>query len=117
MTNRAAWTPYRAGIAVALLGFTSGAIFLIGFFNVVVNGFRPPFWPLVALLVVGTITAGLMNPYRGIRIDALNCPGCGKPAFRLSDSDDWETGMRTGLFWPERECSNCGRDLTQAEAT
>jgi len=113
MTNRVAWTPYRVGVLVALLGFTSSAIFLIGFFNVVVNGFRPPFWPFVPLLAVGTITACLMNPYKGIRVRALSCPECAKPVFWLSASDNWETGMKTGLFWPERECSNCGRDLTE----
>lgn len=71
-------------------------------------------WVFLATLPVAVLVGPIMDPWHGEKGGFASCPSCGKSVFLLSG---WTSGRWTftaTLWWPERECSECLCDLTEA---
>ena len=110
MTQRASfWTIYRFAAVVAAFGWASGLFFVFWLFYILVHPLAP-FWPFLPALVIGGLTALMMDSRHG----TIHCPECGKPVFRRDGGPSGYGGrLGAGLVWPERECSQCGYDLNE----
>jgi hypothetical protein len=109
------WTPYRKGILVALLGWTSGLVAVTALFAMVLYRTEIALWAFLASLPVAAVIGPMMDPSPGAKGGFACCPSCGKSVFLLHG---WTTGRWTfaaTLWWPERECSECLHDLSEAD--
>ena len=109
------WTPYRRGVLVALLGWTSGLVAVTALFAMFLYRSEAALWVFLAALPVGAVTGAMMDPSYSAKGGFAACPSCGKSVFLLYG---WTSGRWTfaaSLWWPERECSECLYDLTEAD--
>ncbi|HEX8262236.1 MAG TPA: hypothetical protein VF547_05120 [Allosphingosinicella sp.] len=99
------WTPYRKAAATAIVTW---------------GGFIPIFFWLIMLVggsvstgIIPLVVFGLPVIIAGFLWDTIGaCPACGKSPFALRDRIG-PAAISTGLWWPERQCSKCGYDLTE----
>ena len=108
------WTPYRRGVAVALGGWVAGLVGIVGLFAMILHRSETGLWIFLATLPVAAIVGPMMDPRPGVKGGFASCPSCGKSVFLLYG---WTSGSWTfaaTLWWPERECSECLYDLTEA---
>jgi hypothetical protein len=104
------WTPYRKGVAVALLSFGSTLFFVVGLLLVLTRQAGLPVWLLVPALLIAALTSPALDPEMRSRGGFLSCPVCRKPLFQASGRSSF--GAYTNRLWPEKDCSECGADLT-----
>ena len=106
MTAAPYWSPYRKAAATAIV-FWGGFIPLF-------------FWGI--MLVGGTVAAGILPLVvfglpallGGVLWDILGaCPECSKSPFALDGGHVGPFRLGAALWWPERQCSRCGYDLTE----
>ena len=102
-------TPYRKGLLITLIGLASGLFTFVGFLAVLTGKADLPGWLFIVAIAVGVITAHWLDPRRSSRNDPARCPHCGKSVFQSWGGDSFPT---VNLIWPERQCSECGADLT-----
>jgi ribosomal protein S27AE len=102
------WSPYRKGVALALL-YWGGCIPMF-FWGIMVigRGVRFSLYPLLAF--------GLPWLAAGIAWNTgfPRCPNCSKSLFAFHMDDFGPVAVRTGLVWPEESCSKCGYDLAES---
>jgi hypothetical protein len=103
------WTPYRKGLLITLSGTASALFIFFGFLAVVTGKADLPVWLFIVAIAIGTITAHWLDPLRTSRNDPARCPECGKSVFQSWGGASFLT---VNLIWPERQCSECGADLT-----
>jgi hypothetical protein len=110
------WSPYRRGIAIAIV--TWGPILIAFFWGIAMLGGSARFhlWPLLALLGITGIAGIDMSPSGGAGGRFSKCPACGKSVFALFGWATETSVTYLGLWWPERQCSKCGYDLTEMSA-
>ena len=109
------WTPYRQGVLAALFGCAVGLTAAIALFAMVLYRSETALWVFLATLPVAVLIAPMMEPSLGDRGGFASCPSCGKSVLLLYG---WTSGRWTfsaQLVWPERECSECLYDLTEAD--
>lgn len=108
------WTPYRRGIVVGLVGWISGLVAVTALFAMLLYRTEIALWVFLTTLPIGVVTGTMMDPSPGVKGGFASCPSCGKSVFLLYG---WTSGRWTfaaTLWWPERECSECLYDLTEA---
>lgn len=109
------WTPYRWGVLIALLAYASGLVAVTALFAMFLYRTELALWVFLATLPIAAIVGAMMDPSPGAKGGFPACPSCGKSVFLLSG---WTSGSWTfaaSLWWPERECSECLHDLTEAD--
>ncbi|PSJ41798.1 hypothetical protein [Allosphingosinicella deserti] len=111
MSDRGFWTTYRRGVAVALVFWLSSAGGMIWLFCALTQGGSVPLWPVLPLLIVAGITGAMVSPSDAIPNGPPYCPTCGKSVFHAFGIES--IGLGAAPMWPEKDCSQCGYDLTE----
>ena len=105
------WTPYRKGVIIAVLSIVHSILFIGWFFALISDPIGIPLWPLYLLLATGIVLGALIRPDSQSRNHPARCGACRKSVFLLWGGESM-LGATMTRWWPEKECSECGADLT-----
>ena len=113
--ERPFWSPYRKGIVLALLAWSTSLAFIIHLLGTLTRQMEFRSSLFGPLLFAAWFFGSVFHARRWHRFAPARCEECSKSVFLLTGGETFAWDMQ--LWWPERECSECGADLTGGRRT